>query len=85
MTDKKLAEHEQNVSDCHGYIWYLWIYHKLDREYIDLKVSNAVFTMISVLHDTLSRRHVMQNSLLLCVHKCCAEMTLRHCLIYISS
>ena len=49
----------------------------MDEEYTDMKVSKSAITMISVLVDSMSRKHVVENSLSLCVHKCCQEMTLK--------
>ena len=50
-----------------------------DVRYVDMKVSESAITMISI-HVTglmMSRNHVVENSLSLCVHKSCHEMTLK--------
>ena len=42
-----------------------------------MKLCKSGITMISVLTVSMSRKHVVENSLSLCVHKCCHEMTLK--------
>ena len=57
---KRLVEHEWKaiVMDIH-----LWINCKSDGVYTGLKESNLVFSMISVLHEYMSMRYVMENLL----------------------
>ena len=49
----------------------------MDVGYLDIRVSGSAITMIGILVDSMSRKHVVKNSLSLCVHKYCHEMTLK--------
>ena len=81
---KKHAEHKVNKWYIHDR-YAMWIcalldvWHEiceLDEQYIDMKVSKSAITMISAFIDS-SRKHVVENSLSLCVYKCCHKMTLK--------